>query len=140
MSGGIYGFGQPKFTDKAGSRSLAGLPLIRVIHQNDVAAYFPHKAKNGGQRYEHMGNVINLLKGPHYIIATERQVFKAPPKLVRSVRRQFSLPDHKMKFYRRNLGYKLNGAKRVAFKDRVKYIDRKRLEPIRRVYNFGPHR
>ncbi len=138
--GGIYTFGQPKFTDMAGARSLAGLPLLRVIHQNDVAAFFPPKAKGNGPRYEHMGSIINLLKGPYYIFATETQVFKAPPQVVRNVRRQFSLPDHKMKFYLRNLGGKLEGAKRVAFRDRVKYIDRKRREPMRRTFNFGPHR
>jgi len=37
---------------------------------------------------------------------------------------QISVPDHKMKWYLKNLRGKLNGAVRVSFADRNKYIVR----------------
>lgn len=137
--GRVYTFGQPKFTNPAGARAYRKLPLLRVVHQNDVVALFPDNIRNSGKQYAQMGPMLNLLAGPYYMFVDAQTTMRFSQGSLKRFRRQISVPDHKMKFYLKNLRYKLAEAKRVQPKDRLKYIDRKRRTPIKRTFNFGPH-
>lgn len=138
--GRVYTFGQPKFINPAGARAYRQLPIVRIVHQNDVVAAFPDNIRNSGKQYAHLGPMVNLLSGPYYLYVNADLAFRFSQGSLRRFRGQISVPDHKMKFYLSNLRYKLSGAKRVALKERLKYIDRKRRTPIKRTFNFGPHR
>lgn len=138
--GRIYTFGQPKFTNPAGAQAYRNLPLLRIVHQNDGVAAFPDNIKNSGKQFAQMGPMLNLLTGPHYLFIDAERTIRFSQGSFRRFRRQLSVPDHKMKFYLSNLRYKLAGSKRVHPKNRLKYIDRQRRTPIKRTFNFGPHR
>ncbi len=55
-------FGQPKITDRVGARKNAHMPLIRVIHDDDIVPHLPPTTPltilQGG--YEHFGEVVSL--------------------------------------------------------------------------------
>lgn len=138
--GRIYTFGQPKFTNPAGAVAYKNLPLIRIVHQNDGVAAFPDTIKNARKQYAQMGPMLNLLSGPYYIFIDAERTVRFSQGSFKRFRSQLSVPDHKMKFYLKNLRYKVAEAKLVHPKDRLKYIDRKRRTPIKRSFNFGPHR
>ncbi len=138
--GHIYTFGQPKFTNAAGAQAYQNLPLLRVVHQNDGVAAFPDNIKNAGKKYAQLGPMLNLLSGPYYIFVNAKQTLRFSQGSFRRFRSQLSVPDHKMKFYLSNLRYKVDQSKRVSPKNRLKYIDRQRRTPIKRTFNFGPHR
>ncbi len=138
--GRVYTFGQPKFTNPAGARAYRNLPLLRIVHQNDGVAAFPDQIKNAGKQYAQMGPMVNLLNGPHYLFVDAERTMRFSQGSFRRLRGQLSVPDHKMKFYLSNLRYKQSGVKRVRLRDRLKYIDRQRRTPIKRAFNFGPHR
>lgn len=138
--GRVYTFGQPKFTNQAGATAYKALPLLRIVHQNDGVAAFPDNIENAGKQYAQMGPMLNLLSGPYYIFIGTDRTIRFSQGSFRRFRSQLSVPDHKMKFYLSNLRYKVAEATRVHPKDRVKYIDRKRRTPIKRAFNFGPHR
>ncbi len=141
---GIYTFGQPRFTNVAGARAYRNLPLLRVINQNDVVSALPNKVKDETQQYAHVGAVINLLSGPHYVYAGVEKVIEfSPGTLVRYIT-QISVPDHYIRWYVRNLEGKRDGAVEVSMADRDKYIVR--LKPgkaqitgvkTKVKYNFG---
>ena len=138
--GRVYTFGQPKFTNPAGARAYQKLPLLRIVHQNDGVATFPDKIKNAGKQYAQLGPMLNLLSGPYYIFINTDRTIRFSQGSFRRFRSQLSVPDHKMKFYLSNLRYKVDEAKLVSPRDRLKYIDRQRRTPIKRTFNFGPHR
>ena len=143
---GIYTFGQPKFTNAAGARAYRDLPLLRVIFQNDVVATLPDHTRKNGRYYAHIGPAINLLSGPHYLYIDAEQSLRLSQGAIRKFFGQISVPDHKMKYYLKSLRQKLDGARRVSFKDRSKHIVRRRpigwgkQEPFKRKFNFNPHR
>lgn len=121
---GIYTFGQPKFTNVAGAKAYRDLPLLRVINQNDVVTALPDTTKDSAHRFAHVGAVINLLSGPYYVYLDVYQTLRLSPGTLGRYFTQMSIPDHKMKWYLRNLRGKLNGAIRVSLADRDKYIVR----------------
>ncbi len=143
--GGIYTFGQPKFTNVAGAKAYEHLPLLRVIYQNDTVALLPDSDGQGNQVFAHIGPVINILSGPYYVYATAQQTLRFSQGSFGKWLTQASLPDHKMKWYLQGLRDKLNGAKEVRFKDRNKYIVRHKygtgVETTRpeKKYNFNHH-
>jgi hypothetical protein len=143
--GRIFTFGQPKFTNVAGAKAYANLPLLRVIYQNDTVALLPDSDAQGEQEFAHIGPVINLLSGPYYVYGTAQQTLQFSQGSFGRFLTQVSLPDHKMKWYLQGLRDKLNGAKEVSFKDRNKYIVRHKYgtgvetAPTRKKFNFNPH-
>jgi len=122
--GGIYTFGQPKFTNVAGVRKYQSLPLLRIIHQNDTVALIPDNDAQGDQKFAHIGPSVNILTGPYYVYISAQKTFQLTQGSFSKFMTQISLPDHKMKWYLQSLRDKLKGAKRVSFKDRNKYIVR----------------
>ena len=122
--GGIYTFGQPKFTNVAGARKYENLPILRVINQNDTVALLPDKNGQGNQVFAHIGPAINILTGPYYVYGNAQQTLRVSQGSFGKFLTQISVPDHKIKWYLQNLRDKLRGAKRVDFKDRDKYIVR----------------
>lgn len=143
--GGIYTFGQPKFTNLRGARIYTDLPLVRVIYQNDTVPLLPDRARGKRQNFVHIGAVINLLSGPYYLYGTADQATKFSKRSLRKMLFQISLPDHKMKWYLQSLRDKLDGAQPVRFKDRNKHITRHKYgtgvdtAPVKRSYNFNHH-
>ena len=143
--GGIFTFGQPKFTDAAGARAYRNLPLLRVVYQNDTVVLLPDAAAQGGQRFAHIGPVINLLSGQYYAFGSRQQALKFSQGSLGKLFSQISVPDHKMKWYLKNLRKKLGGVKQVSLKDRNKYIKRHRgaaydTKTFERKFNFNHHR
>jgi hypothetical protein len=119
---GIYTFGQPKFTNAAGAKAYAELPLLRVIYQNDVVATFPDKTKDKAQLFAHVGPAVNLFPGPYYSYVPANQALKISQGSMGRFLTQVSVPDHKMKWYLQGLRDKLKNARRVSLKDRNRYI------------------
>ena len=142
--GGIYTFGQPKFTNAAGAKTYRNLPLLRVVYQNDMVVFLPDATKQSGRQFAHIGPVINLLSGPYYVYGTTQQVLQFSKGSLGKHFSQISVPDHKMKWYLKNLRGKLGGVKRVSLKNRNKYIKRHRgaaydTESFKRKFNFNHH-
>ena len=143
--GGIFTFGQPKFTNVAGDKAYRKLPLLRVVNQNDTVALLPERTKQSGQTFAHIGPVVNLLSGPHYFYGNVQEALEFSQGSFGKLLGQISVPDHAMRRYVNNLRGKLNGTKRVSFENRNKYIVRKRRgtagansgPPVKRTYNFN---
>jgi len=138
--GGIYTFGQPKFTNVAGVKAYRNLPLLRVIYQNDTVVLLPDETKQGGQVFAHIGPAINLLSGPYYVYASAQQTLQISQGSFRKFFSLISVQDHHMKWYLEGLREKLDGATRVSFEDRNKYIVRHKpgyVGPWERKYNFN---
>lgn len=144
--GGIFTFGQPKFTNSAGARLYKDLPLLRVVYQNDTVAFLPDETKKGGKKFAHLGAVINLLSGPHYLYGNAQQALQFSQGSLGKLFGQISVPDHKMKWYLKNLRGKLAGAKQAQIKDRNKHIVRHKggaaatTGDFKRQYNFNRHK
>ncbi len=143
--GGIYTFGQPKFTNVAGAKAYKRLPLLRVSYQNDTVPRLPDRDAQGNHQFAHIGPEINILSGPYYVYGSAQQTLRFSQGSFRRLLTQVSLPDHKMKWYLQGLHDKLNGAKQVSFKDRNKYIVRHKYgtgvetAPTKKKFNFNPH-
>jgi triacylglycerol lipase len=143
--GGIYTFGQPKFTNVAGAKAYENLPLLRVIYQNDTVALLPDSDAQGEQAFAHIGPAINILTGPYYVYGSAQQTLQFSQGSFGKLLTQISLPDHKMKWYLQGLREKLEGATQVSFKDRDKYIVRHQYgsgvdtAPVKRQFNFNHH-
>jgi len=144
---GIYTFGQPRFTNQAGARAYRDLPLLRIVNQNDVVSAFPNETASGRHVYAHTGAVVNLLSGPYYVYLDADRAIEFSPGVLGRYFGQISIPDHKMKWYLKNLRGKLDGAARVSFADRNKYIVRLKPglgattgEKTKYKTNFGPQR
>lgn len=140
---GIFTFGQPKFTNAAGARAYRDLPLIRVVYQNDIVAALPNQTDGDEQLYAHIGPVINLLSGPHYIYLNRDQTLNISQGSLQTFMTQISVPDHKMKWYLQGLKDKIDHATPVAVKDRNKYIVRHKMgvgvetAPTQKKFNFN---
>ena len=143
--GGIYTFGQPKFTNVAGARRYENLPLLRIVNQNDTVALLPDEDAQGNQVFAHIGPAINILTGPYYVYGNAQQTLRVSQGSFGKFLTQISVPDHKIKWYLQNLRDKLKGAKRVDFKDRDKYIVRRKYgsgvdtTKPKRQFNFNHH-
>ena len=141
--GGVYTFGQPKFTNPEGVRRYAYLPVLRVVYQNDGVAMLPDAVKGGSARYAHLGPEIVLLQGPNYCYLDQAS---AAAKSVGAFSRGItftSLPDHKMKWYLQGLRDKLDGANLVPYNKRHRYVTRHKLgtgvetSQVRKQTNFN---
>lgn len=143
--GGIYTFGQPKFTNSQGAKTYSDLPLLRVVYQNDTVPLLPDRTRGDKQLFVHIGPVLNLLTGPYYLYGTAKQATQFSKRSFRRMLFQISLPDHKMKWYLQSLRDKQAGTKRVRFRDRNRHITRHKYgsgvdtRPPRRQYNFNHH-
>ena len=142
---GIYTFGQPKFTNAEGARTYQGLPLLRVVYQNDVVATFPDETAGSKQHYAHIGPVVNLLQGPYYLYLDREQALRFSQGSLRRLFTRISVPDHKMKWYLQGLKDKLGNAVRVNPRDREKHIVRHKAgtgvetAPTKKQFNFNRH-
>ena len=143
--GGIYTFGQPKFTNLQGATIYRDLPILRVVYQNDTVPLLPDRTRGDKQQFVHIGPVLNLLTGPYYLYGTAKQATQFSKRSFRRMLFQISLPDHKMKWYLQSLRDKQAGTKRVRFRDRNKYITRHKYgsgvdtTPPKRQFNFNHH-
>ena len=142
---GIYTFGQPKFTNAEGARAYQRLPVLRVVYQNDVVATFPNETAGGNQHYTHIGPVVNLLHGPHYIYLDSDQALRFSQGSLGKYLMRISVPDHKMKWYLQGLRDKLDNAVRLDPRDREKHIVRNKAgtgvetAPTKKHFNFNRH-
>lgn len=141
--GGVYTFGQPKFTNVEGVRRYAYMPVLRVVYQNDAVSMLPDAVKGGNAKFAHLGPEIVLLSGPYYAYLDE---IDAAKKSIGAFSRGItftSLPDHKMKWYLQGLRDKLNGAQEVSYAKRQRYVVRNKMgtgvdtAPAARVTNFN---
>lgn len=143
--GGIYTFGQPKFTNLQGAAAYQNLPILRVVYQNDTVPLLPDRTHGNTQKFVHIGPVLNLLTGPYYLYGTAKQAMKFSKHSIKKMLFQISLPDHKMKWYLQGLSDKLAGAQPVRFRDRNKHITRHKYgsgvdtAPVKRKFNFNHH-
>jgi len=143
--GGIYTFGQPKFTNLQGATAYRDLPILRVVYQNDTVPLLPDQTRGDKKQFVHIGPVLNLLTGPYYLYGTAKQATQFSRRSFRKMLFQISLPDHKMKWYLQSLRDKQSGAKRVRFRDRNRYITRHKYgsgvdtTPPKRQFNFNHH-
>ena len=124
--GGIYTYGQPKFTTAAGARAHADLPLLRVVYQNDAVAFLPDRAHGSGVAYAHIGPVLNLLAGQHYSYLPAEQALRFSQRSLGKALSQVSLPDHRMRWYLKGLRDKLERAREVPISERNRFIFRHR--------------
>jgi len=125
--GGVYTFGQPKFTNPEGVRRYAYLPVLRVVYQNDAVAMLPDAVKGANARFAHLGPEIVLLQGTNYCYLDE---VTAANKSIGAFSQGItftSLPDHKMKWYLQSLRDKLDGASLVPYNKRQRYVQRHKL-------------
>ena len=121
------------------------MPLLRVVNQNDTVALLPERTKQSGQEFAHIGPVVNLLSGPHYLYGNAQEALQFSQGSFGKLFGQISVPDHEMQRYLRNLRGKLKGAKRVSFEDRNNYVVRQRRgtggvnsgPPVKKTYNFN---
>ena len=71
--GGIYTFGQPKFTNLQGAATYRNLPILRVVYQNDTVSLLQNRTRGDKQQFVHIGPVLNVLTGPYYLYGTAQQ-------------------------------------------------------------------
>ena len=141
--GGVYTFGQPKFTNAEGVRRYFHLPVLRVVYQNDAVAMLPDAVKSGKARFAHLGPEVVLLSGPYFSYLNEAE---AARKSIGAFSRGItfsSLPDHKMKWYLQSLSDKVRSAEPVPYGKRQQFVKRHRMgtgvdtAPARKVSNFN---
>lgn len=117
-------FGQPKFTNAAGAKAHKNLPLLRFVYQNDVVVLLPDRIQKRGKKFAHIGLIINLLSGRNYAYGSTQLALQISEGSFGKHFSEISVPDHKMKWYLKNLRSKLGGVKQVSLKDRNKYVIR----------------
>ena len=143
--GGVYTFGQPKFTNTEGVRRFTHLPMLRVVYQNDAVAMLPDKVASGNGKFAHVGPEVVLLSGPYFSFLDESE---AARKSIGSFGRGISyasLPDHKIKWYLQGVRDKLQASQPVPYSQRQRYVTRHKLgtgvdtAPVTRRTNFNRH-
>jgi hypothetical protein len=141
--GGVYTFGQPKFTNAEGVRRYSYMPVLRVVYQNDAVAMLPDAVKSSKVSYAHLGPEVVLLSGPYFCYLDE---IDAARKSIGAFSRGItfsSLPDHKIKWYLQGLRDKLQQARAVRYDDRQRFIKRHKAgsgvdtAPATKVTNFN---
>jgi triacylglycerol lipase len=122
----VVTFGQPRFTTAAGIDRLAMIPIIRVVDENDMVPMLPPATKSHAKYgpYEHVGQEIILLEGPHYVYLSSHDANRiAIGEFWRSM--AFSnLDDHKMTKYLDRLAAKKKGGVQVPYDQRERYVAR----------------
>lgn len=141
--GGVYTFGQPKFTNAEGVRRYSYMPVLRVVYQNDAVAMLPDAVKSSKVSYAHLGPELVLLSGPYFCYLDE---IDAARKSIGAFSRGItfsSLPDHKMKWYLQGLRDKLQQAQAVPYDNRQRFVKRHKMgkgvgtEPVAKATNFN---
>lgn len=125
--GGVYTFGQPKFTNAEGVRRYSYMPVLRVVYQNDAVAMLPDAVKSSKVSYAHLGPELVLLSGPYFCYLDETD---AARKSIGAFSRGItfsSLPDHKMKWYLQGLRDKLKQAQAVPYDNRQRFVKRHKM-------------
>jgi len=141
--GGVYTFGQPKFTNAEGVRRYFHLPVLRVVYQNDAVAMLPDAVKSSDARFVHLGPEIVLLEGQYYCYLNEADAAQKSIGAFSHGATFSSLPDHKMKWYLQGLRDKLKTAEAVPYGKRQQYVKRHRMgtgvdtAPAKKVTNFS---
>lgn len=117
-------FGQPKLTNAAGAKAFGDLPLTRVVDENDVVPRLPPLTLLDSLHgfYEHFGDEVLLLAGPHY--AYEPESVADSQSLSDFWRNVFdeSITEHYMDNYLANIGAKLVNPIQVDYADRSRYL------------------
>jgi hypothetical protein len=121
----VITFGQPKFTDAAGAKAFAGLPLVRVVNQNDIVPLLPATISGGRDPFVHVGPAVVIFPGPNYAWVPADDARAASAGALRRYFMQASIPDHAMRFYEENLRSKRSGARRIDLADRERYSVRR---------------
>jgi pimeloyl-ACP methyl ester carboxylesterase len=120
----VVTFGQPRFTDAKGAAAFAGLPLVRVVNQNDIVPLLPDTIAGTGERFVQTGPAVVIYPGPYYAISPADST-AASAGAIRRYLLQASIPDHAMRFYEENLRGKDRRAERIDIADRERYIVRR---------------
>lgn len=123
----IVTFGQPRFTTAAGIDRLAGLPLTRVVDENDIIPMLP-PALTLNKRYgpyEQVGPEIILLEGPRYVYLARHDANRLSLGEFWRTEGYADLPDHKMDNYLKRIAEKERGAIAIDYNDREKYVTHK---------------
>jgi triacylglycerol lipase len=143
----IVTFGQPKFTNAAGAKAFADLPLLRVINQNDMVPLLPDETAQGTNLFVHIGAVLIVYPGPYYVYGPADRAARFSAGSFSRYMFQGSIPDHYLKWYEANLRDKLSTATPVKFADRERYIVRRgpnagaaKFTPTQKRQNFGGSR
>jgi hypothetical protein len=121
----VITFGQPKFTDAAGAKAFAGLPLVRVVNQNDIVPLLPATISGGRDPFVHVGPAVVIFPGPNYAWIPADDAKGASAGALRRYLMQASIPDHAMRFYEENLRSKRSDARRIDLADRERYSVRR---------------
>ncbi len=121
----VITFGQPKFTDEAGAKAFADLPLVRVVNQNDIVPLLPDTVAGGRDPFVHVGPAVVIFPGPNYAFVPADEATAASAGALGRHLMEASIPDHAMRFYVENLRSKLAGARRIDLADRERYIVRR---------------
>ncbi len=141
--GGVYTFGQPKVTNLAGAKAFQGLPVWRIVNQNDIATLGPPSMKGKGGVFAHLGREVILLSGKKYTYLSQKSARKNSLNAMAKYKTVSSATDHAIKFYLKNLRGKLKGAKAVPFGDRQNFVKRHRRSrgdqyaPVKRKSNLS---
>jgi hypothetical protein len=122
----VVTFGQPRVTTAAGIDRLGAVPIVRVVDENDIVPMLPPAtvlhAKYGP--YEHVGEEIILLEGPHYVYLSSHDANRiAIGEFWRSMAFE-NLDDHKMDKYLARLAAKAKEAVQVPYDQREEYVAR----------------
>lgn len=120
----VVTFGQPRFTTASGAAKLAGLPLTRVVDENDVIPMLPPGLFHNGPYgpYEQVGPEIILLEGPRYVYLPSHDATRLSAGELWRELGVADLPDHKMQNYLKRLEAKRSGAIEVAYDERERYV------------------
>jgi triacylglycerol lipase len=129
MEDGVYvkrvvTFGQPKFTTSAGVPRLSGLPILRIVDENDIVPMVPPASEvlDPTGPYEHVGPEVILLEGPRYTYLPSHDATRISlGEFWRSIGLA-DVKDHKMDKYLARLSDKKANAVQVDYNDRERYV------------------
>lgn len=119
-----YNFGQPKFTNAAGAKKYQNMPMLRVVHDNDIVPLVPPvtllDSIHGA--YEHIAAEVILLKSVYYSYLTKHQSQKASVDEFWRNLGDMSVADHNMYLYLDSIKAKEGKEIEIPYSEREKYI------------------
>ncbi len=117
----VIASGQPKVTDAQGIEKYTDLPVIRVVHENDVIPLLPPKGIYRKNPYRHFQGEVILLEGEYYCLPDERI-----PNIVRQGLNGQTLgeilKDHNIRNYLRLIEPKVRKSIRIPYSERNNHI------------------
>lgn len=119
-------FGQPRFTTAAGIARFGNVRITRVVDENDMVPMLPPATKRHAEYgpYEHIGEEIILLEGPHYVYLPSHDANRIAIGEFWRTTAYSNLDDHKMQKYLARLATKTKGAKQVPYDQRETFVAR----------------